>query len=131
MTEPRYLFVSAFSSLYLLHYSCLFYFTTWYQSIFDLGCCNLLKSLAVAFWWLLGVISLAAIFNILVSVVGSSPSTISSRLLVHRLQHSRLGCWFIAFNNLVSALLKHSEFSRIISVIFACLYVSSWTLYDI
>ena len=59
MTEPRYLFVSAFSSLYLLHYSCLFYLTTWYQSIFDLGYCDLLKFLAAAFWWLLGFISLA------------------------------------------------------------------------
>ena len=36
-----------------------FYFTTWYQSIFDLGCCDLLKFLAAAFWWLLGLISLA------------------------------------------------------------------------
>jgi hypothetical protein len=36
-----------------------FYFTTWYQSIYDLGCCDLLKFLAAAFWWLLGLISLA------------------------------------------------------------------------
>jgi hypothetical protein len=36
-----------------------FYFTTWYQSIFDLGCCYLLKFMAAAFWWLLGLISLA------------------------------------------------------------------------
>ena len=36
-----------------------FYFTTWYQSIFDLGCCDLLKFLTAAFWWLLGLISLA------------------------------------------------------------------------
>jgi hypothetical protein len=36
-----------------------FYFTTWYQSIFDLGCCDLLKFMAAAFWWLLGLISLA------------------------------------------------------------------------
>ena len=28
MTKPQYLFVSAFSSFYLLHYSFLFYFTT-------------------------------------------------------------------------------------------------------
>jgi hypothetical protein len=37
-------------------------------------------------------------FDTLVSVVGSSPSTISSRLLAHYLQQSRL--------------LKHSKFSR-------------------
>jgi hypothetical protein len=36
-----------------------FYLTTWYQSIFDLGCYDLLKFLAAAFWWLLGLISLA------------------------------------------------------------------------
>ena len=36
-----------------------FYFTTWYQSIFDLSCCDLLKFMAAAFWWLLGLISLA------------------------------------------------------------------------
>ena len=35
-----------------------FYFTTRYQSIFNLGCCDLLKFLAAAFWWLLGLISL-------------------------------------------------------------------------
>ena len=35
-----------------------FYFTTWYQSIFVL-CCDLLKFLAAAFWWLLSLISLA------------------------------------------------------------------------
>jgi 3-deoxy-D-manno-octulosonic acid (KDO) 8-phosphate synthase len=33
--------------------------------------------------------------------------------LVHRLQHSRLGCWFIAFNNLVSTL----EALRVLSII--------------
>ena len=36
-----------------------FYFTIWYQSIFNLGCCDLLKFLAAAFWWLLGLILLA------------------------------------------------------------------------
>ena len=36
-----------------------FYFTTWYQSIFDRGCCDLLKFMAVVFWWLLGLILLA------------------------------------------------------------------------
>ena len=44
-----------------------FYFTTWYQSFFDLGCCNLLKFLAAAFWWLLGLISLAvSVFDCLI-----------------------------------------------------------------
>ena len=72
MTEPWYFFVSAFSSFYLLHYSCL--------SILQPGI-RASSILAVALWWLLGLISLASIFN-----------------------NSRLGCWFIAFNNLVSAL---------------------------
>ena len=40
MTEPQYLFFSLPFTLFLP-----FYFTTWYQSIFDLGCCVL-----VAFW---------------------------------------------------------------------------------
>ena len=54
MTEPQYLFFSLPFTLFLP-----FYFTTWYQNIFDLGYCDLLKFLAAAFWWLLGLISLA------------------------------------------------------------------------
>ena len=50
MTEPRYLFISAFSSLYLLHYSCL--------SISQYGI-RASSILAAAFWWLLGLILLA------------------------------------------------------------------------
>jgi hypothetical protein len=76
-------------------------------------------------------------FDTLVLVVGSSPSTISSRLLVHRLQQSRLGCWFTAFNNLVSvvgsppstiSVLEALGVLSNISIIFThCLCVSSWT----
>jgi hypothetical protein len=200
-----------------------FYFTTWYQSIFVL-CCDLLKFLAAAFWWLHSLISLAvflfdcflaalfhhhgcgdvvlgifggsllghlclvvgvcclysgimiSLFHLskilipdlfcllciplilvwfhqmlwppatfwvdsqsnlfslrcfsylgiwwlllllpLVSVVGSTPSTLSSWLLVQRLQHSRLGCWFIAFNNLVLALKALGVLSIILVYIF-------------
>jgi hypothetical protein len=99
MTEPQYLFVSAFSSLYLLHYSCL--------SILQHGI-KASSILAVAFWWLLGLILLAAIFNN--SRLGSSPSTISSRLLVHRLQQSHLG------SQSTRSSLNH-----------LALYISSWT----
>ena len=53
----NYLFFSFFSLPFTLFLP--FYFTTWYQSIFDLGCRDLLKFLAAAFWWLLGLISLA------------------------------------------------------------------------
>uniref|UniRef100_A0A2N9HA95 DNA polymerase n=1 Tax=Fagus sylvatica TaxID=28930 RepID=A0A2N9HA95_FAGSY len=138
---------------------------TFIKSIFDLGCCYLLKFMAAAFWWLLGLISLAvflfdcflaALFHHhgCVDVIKASLSCIPnitrpfffsrsflgnfltrkaffrcwrfqfqlvlggfstfsagyllvhrlrhSRLLVHRLRHPRLGCWFTAFNNLVS-----------------------------
>ena len=73
-------------------------------------------------------------FDTLVLVVGSSPSTLSSRLLVHRLRQSRLGCWLTAFNNLVSVVgLPPSTISALealgvlsnILVIFTRLYVSS------
>ena len=103
MTESQYLFVSAFSFLYLLHYYCLCYFTTWYQSFFDLGCCVLVFCRS--------------------HLVGYHLQQFLSQSLVHCLRQSHLRCQFFAFNNLVSVvgsspstissrLSKHSNFSQ-------------------